>query len=247
MSEGEPLGCPLATVKQPTTLSSSQTGLPGSSGHIPRGPGSAGLQDPAPPLPASSPSWSPLSSTCSPSPAPSDSHPLGARGPSLALDVISWALWETQGDRVPIGVHNPQPRSHRSLFPPTPPSSTPSTPPQTTWPPSASQARWPLADHWSCLPPSPGEVFCFTQGAVPTYIFLLKSICGPPQIISVQGMMQVPGHSLPSCPGILVTKTRLSLSKWHIWQVHVARFSTVCPVVYSSVFHQHDTVRNTPA
>lgn len=128
-----------------------------------------------------------------------------------------------------------------------PPSSTPSTPPQTTWPPSASQARWPLADHWSCLPPSPGEAFCFTQGAVPTYTFLSKSICGPPQISSVQGMMQVPGHSLPRGPGILVTKTRLSLSKWHVWQARVARFSTVCPVVCSSVFHQHDTVRNTPA
>lgn len=120
MSEGEPLGCPLATVKQPTTLSSSRAGLPGSSGHVPRGPGSAGLQDPAPPLPASSRSWSCLSSTCIPSPAPSASHALGPRGPSLALAVISWALWETQGDRVPIGVHSPQPRSHRSLFPPTP-------------------------------------------------------------------------------------------------------------------------------
>lgn len=85
-----------------------------------------------------------------------------------------------------------------------PPSSTPSTPPQITWSPSASQARWPLADHWPCLPPSPGEVFCFTQGAVPTYIFLSKSICGPPQISCVQGMMRVPGPSLPSCTGILI-------------------------------------------
>lgn len=97
MSEGEPLRCPSATVKGPTTLSSSQAGLPGSSGHVSR----------AEPLPAGPPSCSPRSSIHSPSPAPSASHPLGPRGPSLALDVISWALRETQGEITTWGSQPP--------------------------------------------------------------------------------------------------------------------------------------------
>ena len=155
MSVGEPLRCPLATVQGPTTLSSSQAGLPGSCGHVPGAQPLAGPQDPALPLPAGPPSCSRWPSTHSPSPAPSASHPLGPRRPSLALDAIAGALWETQGERVPLGVHSPQPRSHRSLFSTPPPSSTLHTPPQTTWSPSASQARRPLADRCSCLPPSP--------------------------------------------------------------------------------------------
>ena len=146
---------PLGHCQRAHDTSSSQVGLPGSSGHVPRAQPRAGPQDPAPLLPAGPPSCSRWPSTHSPSPAPSASHPLGPRRPSLALDVIAWALWETQGETVPLGVHSPQPRSHRSLFSTPPPSSTLRTPPQTTWSPSASQARRPLADHCSCLPPSP--------------------------------------------------------------------------------------------
>ena len=223
---GEPLRCPLATVQGPTTLSSSQAGLPGSCGHVPGAQPLAGPQDPALPLPAGPPSCSRWPSTHSPSPALSASHPLGPRRPSLALDAIAWALWETQGERVPLGIHSPQPRSHRSLF------STPHPPPHCTplpRPPGLPQlprqgAHW-LTAAPVCRPlPSPGEVFCFTQGAAPTYTFLSKSICGPAQTSSVHGMMRVPGHSLPSCPGILVAKTCLSLLKWRIWQARAAWF-----------------------
>lgn len=93
------------------------------------------------------------------------------QGTSLALDVISWALRETQGDSTTWGLQ-PQPRSHRRLFSQPPPSSTPSTLPRPPGLPQLPRARCPLADSWLLPSPLSWRSILFYSRSCTHYIFL---------------------------------------------------------------------------